>query len=156
MQVALSQILRVPPDTAQSAGSRDSQAAQARQSASRTETPEAAAIPAPAPQPSPASVVLKIQAPGTDNAARSDGLTYSNKGLIARAREGMDLGLAEASGATQMAPDFVSHAVSAMRQFTDDADRRKRYALQDATPPAATAGSLSGLKKLSARFSLFA
>lgn len=154
MQVGLSHILRVPPDTSQPATSRDSSPAQARQTTAQTEVPETAAPPAASPPASAGSVVLKIQATGT--AARSDGLVYSNKGLIARAPEGMPL---EPTGdpITPTASDFVSHAVSAMRQFTDDAERRQRYALLDSAPaPQAPASHLSGLKKLSARFSLFA
>lgn len=156
MQVGLSHILRVPPDTSQPATSRDASPAQARLSAPQTEVQEPAP-PAAGPREPTASVVLKIQPPAAGAVARGDGLVYSNKGLLARAPEVMPLESPGAPGSTHTASDFVSHAVSAMRQFTDEAERRQRYALLDSAPASqAPANHLSGLKKLSTRFSLFA
>lgn len=63
-------------------------------------------------------------------------------------------------------PDFVSVAVSAMREYRDEVERQKRYAqialaAQNAAPPAiettstASTPPLRGLQQLAARFSLF-
>ena len=57
-------------------------------------------------------------------------------------------------------PDFVSVAVSAMREFKDEADRQKRYAQAENTSLAhetpSSPNALRGLQHLAARFKLFA
>ena len=57
-------------------------------------------------------------------------------------------------------PDFVSVAVSAMREFNDEAERQKRYSpittSNHATQATAPQNSLFGLKHLASRLNLFA
>lgn len=62
-------------------------------------------------------------------------------------------------------PDFVSVAVSAMREFKDEAERQKHYAQTSlAVPPApiatessdASTSPLRGLQQLASRLNLFA
>ncbi|OYU44499.1 MAG: hypothetical protein CFE44_12625 [Burkholderiales bacterium PBB4] len=52
-------------------------------------------------------------------------------------------------------PDFVSVAVSAMREFKDEAERQKRYA-QVAAAPSTPAAQAAGLRGLASRLNLFA
>ena len=53
--------------------------------------------------------------------------------------------------------DFVSLAVSAMRQFKDDTERQNRYATALVpTPPEGPVGPLRSLQQLASRFNLFA
>ena len=94
-------------------------------------------------------VVLKIQRPDTA-AIRSEGSVYNKDGVLsARAQP----------AAQDKQPDFVALAVSAMREFSDEAER-----LKAALPPAATEGptagmgwgKLQGLQQLAARFKAFA
>lgn len=55
-------------------------------------------------------------------------------------------------------PDFVSVAVSAMREFKDEAERQKRYAqtLASASAHATQASPAQGLRGLASRLNLFA
>ena len=57
-------------------------------------------------------------------------------------------------------PDFVSVAVSAMREFKDEAERQKRYALPtsatNSSESAAATTPLRGFQHLASRFNLFA
>ncbi|MBP8182718.1 MAG: hypothetical protein KAX88_01290 [Rhodoferax sp.] len=55
------------------------------------------------------------------------------------------------------APDFVALAVSAMREFSDEAERQKARSVTPAEVPAEMAwGKLKSLQQLAARFNVFA
>ena len=54
-------------------------------------------------------------------------------------------------------PDFVALAVSAMREFSDEAERQKVRSFDDtAAPAAASWGKLKGLQQLAAKFNVCA
>ena len=54
-------------------------------------------------------------------------------------------------------PDFVALAVSAMREFSDEADRLKAQSFDFNAPPAEMSwGSLKSLQQLAAKFNVFA
>jgi hypothetical protein len=62
------------------------------------------------------------------------------------------------TAADSKAPDFVALAVSAMREFSDEADRQKARAAASsaAAPEAPRSNAFKGLQQLAARFNVFA
>lgn len=136
-----------------------------------------------------ASVVLRIQYPGSQpvdaSAAQSPVYTNSRKAVAPASSDGdaddANAGHQEAvsrnagvftqitldkagvlvaktqpSGDAKQ-PDFVALAVSAMREFSDEADRQKaRSAGPNAAPAEMPWAKLKGLQQLAARFNVFA
>ncbi len=138
-------------------------------------------------EPAQVSVVVNIQSNAQINAAVAEPVVYGNtRKVAAPADEDADLAAMEAAHqraqersanavtalkvdadgiVVARQPDFVSVAVSAMREFKDEAERQKRYAQASlAAMPApiatestsATASPLRGLQQLASRLNLFA
>ena len=138
-------------------------------------------------EPPQVSVVVNIQADAQTRAAEAAPVVYGNtRKVAAPANNEVDLAAMEAAHQRALErsanavtalkvdadgivvarqPDFVSVAVSAMREFKDEAERQKRYAQASlaATPaPIATesgnasASPLRGLQQLASRLNLFA
>jgi hypothetical protein len=81
--------------------------------------------------------------------------------VVARspASQSVDASSSSGSAFSQIHPqgDFVSLAVSAMREFKDETERQNRYAPAPAPlPPEVSSGPLRSLQQLASRFNLFA
>jgi hypothetical protein len=113
------------------------------------------------------SVVVTIQSAQDADATAAEPMVYGDPRKSAVQADAPDA----AETAAPRQADFVSVAVSAMREYSDEVERQKRYAqialtAQNAAPPAiettstrtATDSStpLRGLQQLAARFNLFA
>lgn len=138
-------------------------------------------------EPTQVSVVVTIQSDAQTHAAAAEPVVYGNtRKVAAPANEEADLAAMEAAHqraqersanavtalkvdangiVVARQPDFVSVAVSAMREFKDEAERQKRYAQASlaatpspiATEPSnASASPLRGLQQLASRLNLFA
>lgn len=127
------------------------------------------------------SVVLKIQWPGDATRGRADAAVYApnrpnvarddtdtdsqaqahqraldrNNGVFTRLTVNPDgVLVAKPQAATESRqPDFVALAVSAMREFSDEAERQKSVAAPAAEP---ASQAPTGWSKLAARFNVFA
>ncbi len=138
-------------------------------------------------EPARVSVVVTIQSDTQTHAAAAEPVVYGNtRKVAAPANDEADLAAMEAAHqraqersanavtalkvdadgiVVARQPDFVSVAVSAMREFKDEAERQKRYAQASlaatpapiATQPSnASASPLRGLQQLASRLNLFA
>lgn len=189
MQIDRYQHLQFPLDNSANAPGHDAAPGAAVSALARSQ-PRAVADVASARDGGPAaSVVLKIQYPGSNpaeaGAARSPVYSNSRKAVAPGASDG-DADSASADhqaavarnagvftqitldkagvlvartqpGADAKQPDFVALAVSAMREFSDEADRQKARATgPDAAPAEMPWTKLKGLQQLAARFNVFA
>lgn len=142
-------------------------------------------------EPVQVSVVVTIQSDAQINAAAAEPVVYGNtRKVAAPVNDEADLAAMEvahqralertqarsANAITPLKvdadgivvvrqPDFVSVAVSAMREFKDEAERQKRYAQASLASPvapiatvstSASASPLRGLQQLASRLNLFA
>ena len=142
MQIDRYNHLQFPRDTTSGASARESSSAAALAAAPTLSKP-----PAPVDTPDPAvvppeGVVLKIQWPdrASAEAARANAVVYS-----------------DTRKAVPKQPDFVALAVSAMREFSDEAERQKGQSFDvNAAAPEMPWTRLKGLQQLAAKFNVFA
>lgn len=190
MQIDRYQHLQFPLDNTANSPGNDAAPGAAVSALARSQ-PRAVAGVASAHDASPtASVVLKIQYPGSNpaDAGAAQSPVYSNarKAVVAPGASDGDADSASADhqaavtrnagvftqitldkagvlvartqpGGDAKQPDFVALAVSAMREFSDEADRQKaRSTGPDAAPAEMPWTKLKGLQQLAARFNVFA